>query len=273
MNRGAGFGTGARMATRLERLGQGGAGIAADRAYSNADPDNYHLVLRSMGFKPVMDYRIDSLGVQAQCRGANLVEGGWHCPGMPPALVDATLDHRKGEIDKETWQARIAARVPYGLVPVSGPDAQGYRRYGCPAVAGRVQCPLRNAAPRASAKVFEPPEIPPPVCTQRTITIAPSIGARHFQEHPFGSPKWAETYAKGRNAVEGMNGYLKDPSHQALAAPARRRVRGIAAQSLFVALLLAAANLRKLAGLAEKGEPARRRARRRSEDIRDYRPA
>ena len=68
-------GTGARMATRLERLGQGGAGIAADRAYSNADPDNYHLVLRSMGFKPVMDYRIDSLGVQAQCRGANLAPG------------------------------------------------------------------------------------------------------------------------------------------------------------------------------------------------------
>ncbi|MDA8103062.1 MAG: hypothetical protein M0Z34_08875, partial [Nitrospiraceae bacterium] len=78
---------------------------------------------------------------------------------------------------------------------------------------------------------------------------------------------------KGRNAVEGMNGYLKDPSHQALAAPARRRVRGIATQSLFVALLLAAANLRKLASLAEKGESARRRARRRSEDLRDYRPA
>jgi hypothetical protein len=70
-----------------------------------------------------------------------------------------------------------------------------------------------------------------------------------------------------------MNGYVKDPSHQALAAPARRRVRGIAAQAVFVALLLAAANLRKLASLAEKGEPARRRARRRSEDIRDYRPA
>ena len=66
---------------------------------------------------------------------------------------------------------------------------------------------------------------------------------------------------------------MKDPSHQALAAPARRRVRGIAAQSLFVALLLAAANLRKLASLAEKGGPTRRRARHRSEDIRDYRPA
>ncbi|MDA8101434.1 MAG: hypothetical protein M0Z34_00530 [Nitrospiraceae bacterium] len=54
----------------------------------------------------------------------------------------------------------------------------------------------------------------------------------------------------------------QDPSRQALAAPARRRVRGIAAQAVFVALLLAAAHLRKLASLAEKGEPVRRRARR-----------
>ena len=188
-------------------------------------------------------------------------------------MVGATTDYRKGVIDKETWYARIAARLPYRLVPVAGPDAQGYRRYGCPAVAGRLACPLRESGPSAKAKVFDPPEIPPPVCTQRTITIAPSVGAHHFQERPFGSPEWQEAYAKGRNAIEGMNGYVKDPSHQALAAPARRRVRGIAAQAVFVALLLAAANLRKLASLAEKGEPARRRARRRSEDIRDYRPA
>ena len=266
-------GTGARMAARLGALGHGGAYIAADRAYSNADPGNYHLALRSMGFKPVMDYRIDALGVQAQCQGANLVEGGWHCPGMPAALVGATAERRKGEIDSQIWQARIAARTPYRLVPIAGPDAQGYRRYGCPAVAGRVQCPLKGASPLASAKVFDPPEIPPPVCTQRSITVAPSAGARHFQEHAFGSPKWAETYAKGRNAVEGMNGYVKDPSHQALAAPARRRVRGIAAQSIFVAMLLSAANLRKLASLAEKGETTPRRARRRKEDIANYRPS
>jgi hypothetical protein len=36
-----------------------------------------------------------------------------------------------------------------------------------------------------------------------------------------------------RNTIEGLNGYAKDPAHQALAQPARRRVRGIAAQSIF----------------------------------------
>ena len=49
-----------------------------------------------------------------------------------------------------------------------------------------------------------------------------------------------------RNTIEGLNGYAKDPAHQALAQPARRRVRGIAAQSIFTALLLMAANIRKI---------------------------
>ena len=49
-----------------------------------------------------------------------------------------------------------------------------------------------------------------------------------------------------RNTIEGLNGYVKDPAHEALAQPARRRVRGIAAQSLFTALLLMAANIRKI---------------------------
>ncbi|MDA8386151.1 MAG: hypothetical protein M0Z88_07815 [Actinomycetota bacterium] len=48
-------------------------------------------------------------------------------------------------------------------------------------------------------------------------------------------------------------------------------MRGIAAQSIFVAMLLSAANLRKLASLAEKGETTPRRAGRRKEDIADYR--
>ena len=99
---------------------------------------------------------------------------------------------------------------------------------------------------------------------QPTITTTPSTGVRHFQENPFGSRKWQELYAKGRTAVDGMNGYLKNLSHQSLAAAVRRRVRGIAAQTIFVAMLLAAANLRKLSSLAEAGEPARYRARRRT---------
>ena len=93
---------------------------------------------------------------------------------------------------------------------------------------------------------MQPPPEPPRLCTQTAITIAPDIGARYRQDLPYGAPAWHARYATLRNTIEGLNGYAKDPAHEALAQPARRRVRGIAAQSIFTALLLMAANIRKI---------------------------
>ncbi len=79
-----------------------------------------------------------------------------------------------------------------------------------------------------------------------------------------------------RNTIEGLNGLIKDPAHEALAQPARRRVRGIAAQSIFTALLLMAANIRKIRGwraLTARGKARiTQRARRRRASLRDYLP-
>lgn len=125
--------------------------------------------------------------------------------------------------------------------------------------------------------VLSPPLDPPKVCTQSAVTIAPDIGARHRQDLAFGSPEWADIYATYRNTIEGTNGYVKDTAHEALGQPGRRRVRGIAAQSLFVGLLLMAANFRKIAtyrDLVEGGDGPKvlERARRRRIGISDYRP-
>jgi hypothetical protein len=109
------------------------------------------------------------------------------------------------------------------------------------------------------------------------VTIAPDIGARHRQDLAFGTPEWARTYATYRNTIEGANGYLKDPAHESLASPGRRRVRGIAAQSLFVGLLVMSANFRKIATfrtLLESDDAPKvlERARRRRISLTDYRP-
>jgi serine/threonine protein kinase HipA of HipAB toxin-antitoxin module len=76
--------------------------------------------------------------------------------------------------------------------------------------------------------------------------------------------------------MTGDNGLVKDPAHEALAQPARRRVRGIAAQSIFTALLLMAANIRKIRAwraLTDRGKARiTRRARRRRSSLRDYLP-
>ena len=87
---------------------------------------------------------------------------------------------------------------------------------------------------------------------------------------------WHEQYATLRNTIEGLDGYAKDPARQALATPGRRRVRGIAAQSVFTALLLMAANIRKVRAwrTLTVGDTAAtaRRARRRRASLRDYLP-
>lgn len=267
-------GTGARVLASIGRRGHPPGRLGADRAYTNALPDNFHLPVAALGYSLVADYRADQLGVQANTQGAILLEGTWSCPATPEALVNATTDLRDHNIDQALYTGRIAARADYALRPKQGPDADGYYRMSCPAQGdhARLTCPLREDSLTADGHtpVLNPPDQPPKICTQTAITIAPDVGARHRQDLQFGTDEWARHYATTRNTIEGLNGYAKDPGHENLAAPSRRRVRGIAAQSLFGAILLMAANLRKIrahramTAQNQAGDTARRARRRRT---------
>jgi hypothetical protein len=278
-------GTGARVLASVASRGHRPGYLGADRAYSAALPERFHLPVRALGYSPVMDYRADQLGIQASTGGALLIEGTWYCPAIPAPLISATADLRAGHLDQVTSQARIAARAPYRLKRKDGPDPDGYQRLSCPATGNHpgIICPLREASltPRdGRMKVLHPPEDPPRLCRQSAITIAPDVSARHRQELTFGSDTWAQHYATLRNTIEGLNGFVKDPAHEALAQPARRRIRGLAACSIFCALLLMAANLRKIRAYrtrtAAQHPPAaapRARRRRRRTGLNDYLPA
>jgi hypothetical protein len=274
-------GTGARVLASVAARGHKAGWLGYDRAYTQALPGRFHLPARALGYRPVMDYRDDQLGIQASAGGAILVEGTWYCPALPGPLVTATTRLRDHAITRDLYDQQVTARRPYQLKHKDGPDADGYQRLSCPA-AGKhpgLTCPLRPASlsPRdGRAKVLQPPPEPPRACHQAAITIAPDVGARYRQDLPYGSPAWHRTYATLRNTIEGLNGLIKDPAHEALAQPARRRVRGIAAQSVFTALLLMAANIRKIRAwrALTPGDKDRitRRARRRRTSLRDYHP-
>jgi len=274
-------GTGARVLASAAARGHKAGWLGYDRAYTAALPDRFQLPARALGYRPVMDYRIDQLGIQANTGGAILVEGTWYCPALPEPLVTATTRLRGHAITRDLYDQQITARCPYQLKHKDGPDADGYQRLSCPALGHHpgLTCPLRQApaSPRdGRPKVLQPPPEPPRLCTQAAITIPPDVGARYRQDLPYGSPAWHARYATLRNTIEGLNGYAKDPAHQALAQPARRRVRGIAACSLFTALLLMAANIRKIrawrALTARDKDRITRRARRRRTSLRDYLP-
>jgi hypothetical protein len=275
-------GTAVRVLSGVLRRGFAPGPLGVDRAYSTALSTRFHLPVRAMGFDLVVDYRIDQLGRQANSHGAVMVEGTWYCPSMPEVLVNATIDLRAGRIDASTYEARIAARADFALRRKSGPDADGYERFMCPARGDRpkVRCELRRTSlvKLGQRTVAAPPLEPPALCRQSAITIAPDVGARHAQSLAFGSESWSRHYATLRNTIEGWNGFAKDPAHEALAQPARRRVRGIAAQGILVTFLYVAANLRKIdthqcqmANL--KAVEARKRARRRRVSLTDFMPS
>ena len=140
----------------------------------------------------------------------------------------------------------------------------------------RSAAALAATFPEPGVMVVEPTD-PPKLCCQSAVTIAPDIGARFRQDLAFGTDEWARTYAAYRNTIEGLNGFMKDTAHEALQCPARRRVRGIAAQSVFVAILVMAANIRKIAAhralVADNlGPSVAARAKRRRTSITDYLP-
>jgi len=227
--------------------------LAGDRAYSSAKPENFQLPARSLGYRPVLDYKDDQLGVQASFGGFLQIEGEWYCPSIPEVLINATRDLREGLIDEASYRERLDERWRYRVHAKSRPDAEGHIRMCCPASYGTARCELKPASmtldTRGKLRIPVRSDVradPPPACTQGSLTVPPEAGAKFSQELLFGSPEWHAFYAILRNSVEGFNGFVKDGAREALGDAQRRRVRGVAAQSILVAFLLFGANLRKI---------------------------
>jgi hypothetical protein len=118
------------------------------------------------------------------------------------------------------------------------------------------------------------------ICQSRTMRIPPDAGIKFWQTLVYGSDLWQVTYSTLRNSIEGYNGFVKDHGYEGLGASDTRRIRGIAAATLFAALALMAAKVRKIQKFLDeateqpcgtiahkrKKQPRRRR---RNQDIRD----
>ena len=237
--------------------------LAGDRAYSQSKAEDFQLPARALGYKVVIDYKVDQIGRQGSYAGMVLVDGTWYSPGMPESLINATLELRKGVIDEATHAARIEERRNYQMRPKGRPDADGHIRMVCPAAgpAPRVRCALKPKSEggdgQAKTRILVTDVLAlnqPKVCTQQSITLPPNAGAKYVQELPHESPEWHAMYATLRNSNEGMNGFIKDGAREAVDDPERRRIRGVAAQSVLVALQLLAANMRKVDEFLTKKE-------------------
>jgi hypothetical protein len=246
--------------------------VAGDRAYTDAKAEHFALPARALGYRPVLDYAQDHLGIQGTEQGFAFIEGAWFCPALPEGLINATIDFNNNIIDDATYRSRLAERARYAALAKARPDGEGFQRWRCPAAGPHpvVACPLKPASQRHDGRVrvaIRPSGTlranPPRCCAQASVTIGPEPMAKFRQDLTFQSPEWSARYHSSRSTIEGMTGFLKDGAREALDDPQRRRVRGVAAQSLFVALLVFAGNVRKIEAFLKRGAPPASKAPRR----------
>lgn len=194
------------------------------------------------------------MGVHGAYGGAILVDGSWHCPATPKAHKDATPLYRDGEISKEEWEDRLKRRAEHYLLRAKeAPRSNGGSAHKCPAVGpgATVNCPLKPRAPqregdkeRTTILRQDLPAHPGPVCTNHnSVTIPLAAGAKYAQSVVWQSEEWHRVYGS-RNTVEAKNAYLKDEKGGSIAAHGRRLLRGIAVQSVLVAIMVAGQNVR-----------------------------
>lgn len=193
-----------------------------------------------------------------------LLEGNLYCPAIlaNQRLLTATHDHRNRKQDdpefitRASWQSLIEQRTPYLAKRNGKPRPDGSCRFMCPAAgaAPTVTCPLRQ---RDDVKAGLRP-IPWPALPADDMRGGACLGAgnvtmnvserfpRYFMDVQFGSKDWVNSYQSARQSIESANSVLKDCTWLNADKPDRRRVRGLAAVTLFTACMVTVMNIRKL---------------------------
>jgi hypothetical protein len=139
---------------------------------------------------------------------------------------------------------RSAELARYKLGRVTADDSDGYHRRTCPAVLGKLRCPLREGSMALGLEhpeVLSPPEHPPICCTQVTITVPPSVNQKTTQRHDYAGATWRRSYAR-RSAAERSNSRIKDPATVDVAR-GWCQTMGLVPMTLFLACALVVRNL------------------------------
>lgn len=262
--------------------------------YPQSKAEDWNIPMRKVGYAIVGNLSKDDHEIQGEYKGAELIDGIWYCPGMPPALKTATLDYlaekqhlaaqaaaelaeakKRGRAAVKAaeeaaakrvnavemrWREKLARRnKKYRLRPKEAPRDNGSQCFKCPAVGpgATLDCPLKPRAPQAKkcarTKINTPPKNPGPLCTNKnSLAIPIEVSAKFVQALPWESPEWQNAYSFPRNTIEAKNAFLKAEDGGSIAATARRRVRGLAAQYILLAIMVAAENVRAVENYLRK---------------------
>jgi hypothetical protein len=237
--------------------------ILADSGYAHRDAGAWAIPLRQAGAQLIQDLHPHDRGPRGTHAGAIIANGNLYCPQTPRTLLelgplprDATID------DIAAHDARAAELAKHKLGRITSDDADGYHRITCPAIMGKIRCPLRPDSmklDRGRPEILAPPENPPACCQQQTITVPPQTAAKTRQKHDYPSPAHRRSYAR-RTGAERTFSTIKDPATTTIAR-GWCRLTGLTPLTLWLACLLTVRNQRILAAFdARQADTARRAA-------------
>jgi hypothetical protein len=223
--------------------------VLNDSGYSHRIPGHWALPLRALGADLVMDLHPHDRGTQGTHHGAICWNGNLYCPATPKALFTLEpLARGASDAETEAHDRRSAELARYKLGRISADDADGFHRVACPAMAGKVRCPRRAESMALSA---DRPQIvptsgePPTCCTQKTITVPPSVNAKSLQKHDYPSRSHRLSYGR-RSAAERSNATVKDPASNDISR-GWCRLMGLTSMTLMLTCLFVVRNQRIVA--------------------------
>jgi len=219
--------------------------VLADSGYAHRVPEHFALPLRRAGAGLVIDLHPQDRGPQGTHGGAICHNGNLYCPMTPPLLFgQAPLQRGASEEETAAHDQRADELFRFKLGRITSDDADGYHRVACPALTGKVRCALRPTSMTLDLdrpEVLSPPEHPPTCCTQRTITVPPSVNQKTAQKHDYPGKTWRRSFAR-RTGVERSNSRVKDPATIDI-GKGWCRLMGLVGPTLFLASALAIRNL------------------------------
>jgi hypothetical protein len=144
--------------------------ILGDSGYAHRDAGAWAVPLRAAGAHLIQDLHPHDRGPKGTHAGAIIANGCLYCPQTPRPLLElgplARTATKEQAADHDRKTAELAR---YKLGRITADDTDGYHRVACPAVTGKIRCPLRPASmtlDRGRPEILQPPEHPQACCTQ-----------------------------------------------------------------------------------------------------------
>jgi hypothetical protein len=250
----------------LQRMAAAGitlTDVLADSGYAYRVAEDWALPLRALGAALVQDLHPNDRGLKGTHMGATLTNGNLYCPATPKTLLElGPLSPGASTKQTTAHDQQTSELSRYKLSPITSPDHDGYHRVACPAVQGKLRCPLRPSSmelPHTRPQVLTAPEHPPKCCQQQTITVPATVNAKTQQKHDYPSAAHRHSYAR-RSAAERTYSTIKDPATNDISR-GWCRLKGLTGPSLFTACVFIVRNIRVADAFnARNADQARRQA-------------